>query len=89
MRHSTHLTLRNHNRMRSPHVHGEPKGGGDVPDMLLFFLDLVVRVGHTPPAPFAVEDGGGVAELEEGGTDLEREQDAGEGVCRVRWAWVG
>ena len=36
-----------------------------------------------------VEDGGGLAELEEGGRDLERERDAGEGVCRVRWAWAG
>ena len=25
--------------------------------------------------------------LEEGGRDLER--DAGEGECRVRWAWAG
>ena len=33
-----------------------------------------------------MEDGG---ELEEGGRDLERERDAGEGVCRVRWAWAG
>ena len=81
---TTDVTPRNHNRMRSPHVHGEPKGGGEVPEMLLFFLDLVVRAGHTPPAPFAVEEGGGEAELEEGGRDLERERDAGEGV----WWWV-
>ena len=54
--------------------------------ILLFLLALVVRAGHTPPDPFAVE---GVAELEEGGSDLERERDAGEGVCRVRWACAG
>ena len=36
-----------------------------------------------------MEDGGGVAELEEGGHDLERERNAGEGMCRVRWAWTG
>ena len=27
--------------------------------------------------------------LEGGARDLKREQDAGEGVCRVRWAWAG
>jgi len=27
--------------------------------------------------------------LEEGGHDLERERDAGEGECRVRWARAG
>ena len=42
MRHPTHLTPQNHNRMRSPHVHGEPKGGGEVPEMLLLWLALVV-----------------------------------------------
>ena len=57
--------------------------------MLLFRLALVVLAGPTPPAPFAAADGGGGAELEEGGRDLERERDAGEGVCRVKWAWAG
>ena len=52
--------------------------------MLLFLLALVVLAG---PTPFA--GGGGGAELEEGGRDLERERDPGEGVCRVRWAWAG
>ena len=89
MRHLTHLTSRNHNRMRPPHVHGEPKGGGEVPETLLFFLALVVLAGPTLPAPFAVKDGGGVAQLEKRGCNLERERDAGEGVCRVRWAWAG
>ena len=32
---------------------------------------------------------GGGAELEEGGRDLKRERDAGEGVCHVGWAWAG
>lgn len=54
--------------------------------MLLFLLALVVLAGPTPPAPFTV---GGGAELEEGGRDLERERDPGEGVCRVRCAWAG
>ena len=45
--------------------------------------------GPTPPAPFAPDEGGGGAEVEEGGRDLERERDAGEDVCRVRWAWAG
>ena len=58
-------------------------------EILLFLLALVVRAGHTPLAPFAVKDGGEVAQLEKGGRDLERERDAGEGVCRVRWAWAG
>ena len=46
-------------------------------------------MGPTPSAPFAADEGGGEGELEEGGRDLEREQDAGEGVCCVRWAWAG
>ena len=41
------------------------------------------------PDPFPADEGGAGAELEEGGRDLERERDAGEGVCRVRWAWTG
>ena len=86
MRHLTHLTSRNHNRMRPPHVHGEPKGGGEVPETLLFFLALVVLVGSTPPASLTADEGGGGAELEEGGRDLERKPDAGEGVRRVMWA---
>ena len=56
---------------------------------ILFLLALVVLASPTPPAPFAVHEGGGGAELEEGGHDLERERDAGEGVCRVRWVWAG
>ena len=35
------------------------------------------------------DDGGGGTEPEEGGRDLDRERDAGEGVCRDRWAWAG
>ena len=62
------------------------KRGGEVPEMLLSLLALVVLAGPTPPAPFAA---GGGAELQEGGRDLERERDAGEGECRVRWAWAG
>ena len=85
MRHPTHRTPRNHN-LRPPHVHGEPKGGGEVPAMLLFFLALVVLVGSTPPASLTADEGGGGAELEEGGRDLERKPDAGEGVRRVMWA---
>ena len=45
--------------------------------------------GPTPPAPFTADEGGGGAELEEGGRHLEREWDTGEGVCRVRWVWAG
>ena len=56
MRHPTHLTPRHLNRMRSPHVHGEPKGGGEIPEMLLFFLALVVLAGPTLPAPFAADE---------------------------------
>ena len=56
MRHATQLTPRNHNRMRPPHVHGEPKGGGEVPEMLLFFLALVVLAGPILPAPFAADE---------------------------------
>jgi len=52
----------------------------------LFLLALVVLAGPTPPAPFAA---GGGAELQEGGRGLERERDAGEGECRVMWAWAG
>ena len=55
----------------------------------MFLLALVVLAGPTPPAPFAPDDGGGGTEPEEGGRDLDRERDAGEGVCRVRWAWPG
>ena len=55
-----------------------------MPEILLFLLALVVLAGPTPPARFAADEGGGGgAELEEGGRDLERERDAGEGVCRV------
>ena len=57
MRHPTHRTPRNHN-LRPPHVHGEPKGGGEVPAMLLFFLALVVLVGSTPPASLTADEGG-------------------------------
>ena len=39
----------------------------------MFLLALVVLAGPTPPAPFAPDEGGGGAELEEGGRDLERE----------------
>ena len=60
-----------------------------MPEILLFLLALVVLAGPTPPAPFAPDEGGGGAEPEEGGRDLDRERDAGEGVCRVRWAWAG
>ena len=45
--------------------------------------------GPTPPAPCAADEGGGGAELEEGGRELEQERDAGEGVCCVRRAWAG
>ena len=86
MRHPTHLTPGNHNRMWPPHLHGEPKGGGEVPEMLLFFLALVVLAGPALPAPFAADDGGAGTELEKGGRDLERERDAGGGVRRVMWA---
>ena len=65
------------------HVHGEPKGGGEIPEMLLFWLVLVVLADPTLPAQVAADDGGGGAELEEGGRDLERERDAGEGVRRI------
>lgn len=57
--------------------------------MLSFLLALVVLAGPIPPDPFAADDGGKGAELEEGGRDLGRERDAGERVCRVRWAWAG
>ena len=40
--------------------------------MISFLLALVVLAGPTPPAPFAANEGGGRAELEEGGRDLER-----------------
>ena len=56
MRHPTHLTPRNHNRMRSPHIHGEPKGGGEVPEMLLFWLALVVLADPTLPAQVAADE---------------------------------
>ena len=56
MHHPTHLTPWNHNRMWPPHVHGEPEGGEEVPEMLLFFLALVVLAGPTLPAPFAVDE---------------------------------
>ena len=49
-----------------------------------------------PPGPsrlrrphIACPISGGGAELEEGGRDLKRERDAGEGVCHVGWAWAG
>ena len=58
MRHPTHLTSQNHNRMRPPHVHGEPKGGREVPQILVFLLVPVVLVGPTPPAPLTADDGG-------------------------------
>ena len=63
------------------------KEGREVPEILLFLLALVVRAGPTPPAPFAADEGGERAELEEGGRDLERERDAGEG--KVYWKCVG
>ena len=56
MRHPTHLTPRNDNRMRPPHVYGESKGGGEIPEMLLFFLALVVLAGPTLPGPFAADE---------------------------------
>ena len=56
MRHPTHLTPRNHNRMGPPHDHCEPKGGEEVPEMLFFWLALVVLAGPTLPAPFAADD---------------------------------
>ena len=82
MRHPTHLT---HNRMRPPHVHGEPKGGGEVPEMLLFFLAEVVLVGPTSPAPLTADDGGGGAQLDEGGCNLEQDETPVR-VRRVMWA---
>ena len=85
MRHPTHLTPRNHNRMRPPHVHGEPNGGGEVPEMLLFFLAEVVLAGPTPPAPLTADDGGGGAQLDEGGHDLEQDETPVR-VRRVMWA---
>ena len=36
--------------------------------------------GPTPSAPYAADEGGGGAELDEGGRDLERERDVGEGA---------
>ena len=49
-------------------------------------MALVVLAGPTPPAAFAADESGRGAELEEAGRDLERERDAREVVCRVRWA---
>ena len=43
-------------------------------------------MGPTPSAPLTADDGGGGAELEDGGRDLERERDADEGVRRIMWA---
>ena len=43
-------------------------------------------MGPTPPAPVTADDGGGGGELEEGGRDLERKRDPGEGVRRIMWA---
>ena len=87
MRHPTqptHPTPWNHNRMRPPMSMVNTKRGGEVPEILLFLLALVVLAGPTPLAPFAADEGGGGAELEEGGRDLERERDAGEGLCHIR-----
>ena len=56
MRHLTHLTPRDHNCMRPPHVHGEPKGGGEVPEMLLLWLALLVLADPTPPAQVAADE---------------------------------
>jgi hypothetical protein len=57
--------------------------------MPLFLLVLVVLAEPIPPAPFVGDEDGGGAEPEEGGRDLERERDAGEGARRVMWACEG
>ena len=68
------------------HVHGEHQKEAGKSPKYLFLPALVVLVGPTPSAPLTADDGGGGAELEDGGRDLERERDAGEGVRRIMWA---
>jgi len=41
--------------------------GREVPEMLLSLLALVILAGPTLPTPFAVDEGGGGAELLRGG----------------------
>ena len=70
MRHPTqtaHPTPRNHNRMRPPMSMVNTKRDGEVLEMLLSLLALVVLAGPTLPTPFAVDEGGGGAELLRGG----------------------
>ncbi|EDR07051.1 uncharacterized protein LACBIDRAFT_328338 [Laccaria bicolor S238N-H82] len=71
-------------RMRHPTQTMTPKGGGELPDF------TIIPPGPTSPAPFAVDEVGGGAELEEGGRDLDREREAGERVGGVErlWWWI-